>query len=126
MRRHHVVSETLRCVLERCTNVFFSACLPVIRQLLAKLFPIIHGSSVRSRRKYYNYDDSRELQKIGRSHTSHDVRIATSGPSDRTGAESAELKEEDGILVETSYTIKSSRNELDEVSLVSHEGVQRQ
>ncbi|KAJ4295015.1 hypothetical protein N0V90_007023 [Kalmusia sp. IMI 367209] len=76
------------------------------------------------RQKYYNCEDSRELQNIGRSVMSHDVRVATSGSSLTAG--SPDLKEEDGIVVETSYTIKHSHNELDEVSLVSHKELRKQ
>jgi hypothetical protein len=89
-----------------------------VRQLLAKLFPILQGSSARSRKNYYNCEESRELQKIGRSNTSHDVRVATSRSSvdhDLTD------KDDRGIVVETSYTIRRSHNDLDEVSLVSHD-----
>ncbi|KAL5394118.1 hypothetical protein PMIN06_008614 [Paraphaeosphaeria minitans] len=104
--------------IEICTGIMCS-CLPTVRQLLAKLFPIIQGSSARSRHKYYNYDRSEELQKIGRSNTSRDVRIATMASSGDTG--SAEFKDDRGIVVETSYTIKRTQGDLDEVSLVSHD-----
>lgn len=97
---------------------YFSSCLPTVRQLLAKLFPIIQGSSARSRKNYYNYGESKELQNIGRSNTSHDVRIATTVSSGDDG--SAEFKDDRRIVVERSYTIKHTHNDLDEVSLVSH------
>ncbi|KAF2439245.1 hypothetical protein P171DRAFT_370719 [Karstenula rhodostoma CBS 690.94] len=103
--------------IEISTGIMCS-CLPAVRQLLAKLFPIIQGSSAHSRQNYYIYDESKELQKIGRSNTSHDVRIATIASSGDNG--SAEFKDDRGIVVETSYTIKR-HNDVDEVSLVSHE-----
>ncbi|KAJ4355498.1 uncharacterized protein N0V89_003514 [Didymosphaeria variabile] len=105
--------------IEICVGIM-CACLPTVRQLLAKLFPILQGSSSRSRRHYYNCDESKELQQIGRSNTSHDVRIGTSVSPVKHG--STEFNEEDGIVVEKSYTIKRSHNGVDEVSLVSHKG----
>ncbi|KAL1604909.1 hypothetical protein SLS60_004450 [Paraconiothyrium brasiliense] len=96
------------------------ACLPTVRQLLTKLFPILQGSSARSRKNYYNCDESKELQKIGRSNIAHDVRIGTSGSS--VEHDSTEYKEENGIVVEKSYTIRRSHNDVDEVNGVSYEG----
>jgi hypothetical protein len=77
----------------------------------------MQGSTARSRKNYYNCDE-RELQTIGRSKASHNVRIAT---SDSWIDHDPTKKDDGGIVVETSYTIKRSHNDLDEVSLVSHE-----
>ena len=118
MCRHHVVSPDVRLVITRPgINVPSSACLPVIRLLLVKLFPILSGSSARSRNKYYNYGSGNELKNVGpnsqnkRSH--HKSGTAISSP--RSGV----FDIGDGITVKTSYTVQHSHGDTDEASLVS-------
>lgn len=102
-------------------NKIRSACLPTLRLLLVRLFPILGGSTARSRNKYYNYGSGNELGKIsqgrsqGRSHHTHtDVSAARSAVFDKGG---------DGITVKTSYTVQRTTGaDTDEASLVSYEG----
>jgi hypothetical protein len=86
--------------------------------LLVKLFPILGGSSARSRNKYYNYGSGNELGNVGgqsQSKNSHYNGTAISSP--RSGI----FNGGDGITVKTSYTVQRSHGDTDEASLVSHE-----
>jgi hypothetical protein len=101
------------------TNILSSACLPVLRLLLVKLFPILGGSSARSRNKYYNYGSGNELHNVGpnsQSKRSH-CKSGTAVSSPRSGV----FDVGDGITVKTSYTVQRSHGDTDEASLVSHE-----
>lgn len=60
---------------------------------------------------------------MARSRASHNVRVATSTTS-LPGAMSPEPKD-NGIIVESSYTIKHSQTDLDDISLVSHDEAHR-
>ncbi|EUC27931.1 hypothetical protein COCCADRAFT_110459 [Bipolaris zeicola 26-R-13] len=108
--------------VEICVGIM-CACLPTLRLLLVKLFPILGGSSARSR-QYYNYGSGNELRSVGQQKSkSYNVNTAVSSP--RTA--SFDDKVEEGIRVQTSYNVKhsSSRDDTDEASLVSHEAPQR-
>lgn len=86
--------------------------------LLVKLFPILGGSSARSRNKYYNYGSGNELKNVGgasQSKRSHNNDTAISSP--RSGV----FEQGDGITVKTSYMVQHSKSDTDEASLVSHE-----
>jgi hypothetical protein len=102
-------------------NVIISACLPTLRLLLVKLFPVLGGSSARSR-QYYNYGSGNELRNVSQKHKSS-LNTAISSPR----SESIDTKVEDGIRVKTSYHVKHSHSQrdTDEASLVSYEGKQR-
>jgi hypothetical protein len=104
-------------------NLFPSACLPTLRLLLVRLFPVLGGSSARSRQQYYNYGSGNELRNVSQKQKSYNVNTAVSSP--RT--ESFDDKIEDGIRVKTSYMVKHSHSggDTDEASLVSYEGQQR-
>jgi hypothetical protein len=120
-----VLCGKLSC-LEHCfahANLFLSACLPTLRLLLVKLFPILGGSSVRSRQQYYNYGSGNELKNVSQKHKSYNVNTSAAISSPRP--ESFDDKIENGIRVKTSYTIKHSHSDTDEASLVSYEGQQR-
>ncbi|KAF2849815.1 hypothetical protein T440DRAFT_451417 [Plenodomus tracheiphilus IPT5] len=106
--------------IEICVGIM-CACLPTLRLLLVRLFPILGGSSARSRAndKYYKYGSNNELKSVGQSHRSHNVNATVSSVSHAGGPNV--YKEDDGIMVKTSYTIQRSQVETDEMSLVSHE-----
>lgn len=97
------------------------ACLPTLRLLLVKLFPVLGGSSARSR-QYYNYGSGNELRNVSQKQKSS-LNTAISSPR----SESIDTKVEDGIRVKTSYHVKHSHSQgdTDEASLVSYEGKQR-
>ncbi|KAF3007415.1 hypothetical protein E8E13_002762 [Curvularia kusanoi] len=105
--------------VEICVGIMcFSACLPTLRLLLVKLFPILGGSTAQSRAKYYNYGSGNELKNVsqqGHSRKSHHNAATISSP--RSGV----FEQGDGITVKTSYTIQRSLGDTDEASLVSHE-----
>ncbi|KAB2103630.1 hypothetical protein AG0111_0g8352 [Alternaria gaisen] len=109
--------------IEICVGIM-CACLPTLRLLLVKLFPILGGSSVRSRQQYYNYGSGNELKNVSQKHKSYNMNTSAAISSPRT--ESFDDKIEDGIRVKTSYMVKHSHSDTDEASLVSHEGPQRQ
>jgi hypothetical protein len=84
---------------------------------VVKIFPILGGSSARSRNKYYNYGSGNELKNVGASQSKrsqhHDIVVS----SPRSGV----FDVGDGITVKTSYTVQHSKSDTDEASLVSHE-----
>jgi len=84
------------------------------------MFPFIKGSSARSRGYCYNHEQSNELKNIGRRNVSHSATVAASNSS--VVPDSPTFKESDGngIVVETTYAVQRSRDDIDEVSLVSH------
>jgi hypothetical protein len=104
----------------------YSACLPTMRLLLVKLFPVLGGSSVRSRQQYYNYGSGNELKEIGRSgHSgiSKGIRAPKSVLSSSASKSplSPTFPHDTGITVKTSYTVERIQSDTDEASLVSHE-----
>ncbi|KAI4957024.1 hypothetical protein J4E86_005496 [Alternaria arbusti] len=107
--------------IEICVGIM-CACLPTLRLLLVRLFPILGGSSARSR-QYYNYGSNNELRNVSQKHKSYNLNTAISSPR----SESFDTKVEDGIRVKTSYHVKHSHSQgdTDEASLVSYEGKQR-
>lgn len=104
--------------IEICVGIM-CACLPTIRLLLVKLFPVLSGSSARSRNKYYNYGSGNELRNISQGDKARNVNPASSSTVHSPRSETFE--QGDGILVKTSYTVRHGYNETDEASLVSHE-----
>ncbi|KAI8935069.1 hypothetical protein NX059_007664 [Plenodomus lindquistii] len=106
--------------IEICVGIM-CACLPTLRLLLVRLFPVLGGSSARSRAndKYYNYGSGNELKSMGQSQRSRNVNATVSSVSHAGGPNL--YKEDDGIMVKTSYTIQRTQVETDEMSLVSHE-----
>ncbi|KAI4911061.1 hypothetical protein J4E90_007318 [Alternaria incomplexa] len=107
--------------IEICVGIM-CACLPTLRLLLVRLFPILGGSSARSR-QYYNYGSNNELRNVSQKHKSYNLNTAISSPR----SESFDTKVEDGIRVKTSYHVKHSHSQgdTDEASLVSYEGKRR-
>ncbi|KAJ4993990.1 CFEM domain-containing protein [Stagonosporopsis vannaccii] len=102
--------------IEICVGIM-CACLPTLRLLLVKLFPILGGSSARSRTKYYNYGSGNELKNIGgHSHSKRSHHVDTAISSPRSGI----FEQGDGITVKTSYTVQHGQSDTDEASLVSH------
>lgn len=101
-----------------------SACLPTLRLLLVRIFPVLGGSSARSRvnDKYYNYGSGNELGNVNQSNKSRNANTANIASMSRTGG-SDSYKQDDGIMVKTSYTVKRGQVDTDEVSLMSHEEV---
>jgi hypothetical protein len=95
------------------------ACLPTLRLLLVKLFPILGGSSARSGQQYRNYGSGNELGHISKNQRS---RNNASGVHSSRSPGSTTLGKGDGIVVETSYTVKRTNSDTDEASLVSHDG----
>lgn len=108
--------------IEICVGIM-CACLPTLRLLLVRLFPVLGGSSARSRAndKYYNYGSGNELRSVGQSHRSRNVQSTISSVSHT--ARPQVCKQDDVIMVKTSYTIQRTQIETDEMSLVSHESV---
>jgi hypothetical protein len=97
-----------------------SACLPTIRLLLVKLFPVLTGSSARSKQQYYNHEGS-ELRNMGqsqsrKSYKSRDIDTVSLG-SNETG--SPGFGQDQNIVCQTSYTVQHSK--ISQVSLVSHD-----
>lgn len=124
LRRHHVVSSNVIILPLTNANSTYSACLPTIRLLLVKVFPILAGSTNRSRQKYYNYGSGNELKDVtikggSRATRSH---IKSGISSNARSPRSAVFPEhENGITVKTSYTVEHTHSDTDEASLVSHE-----
>ncbi|KAF2633888.1 hypothetical protein BU25DRAFT_465102 [Macroventuria anomochaeta] len=103
--------------IEICVGIM-CACLPTLRLLLVKLFPILGGSSARSKNKYYNYGSGNELKNIGgQSQSKRSHHNGTDISSPRSGV----FEQGDGITIKTSYTVQHSHGDTDEASLVSHE-----
>jgi hypothetical protein len=88
------------------------------------MFPILGGSSVRSRQQYYNYGSGNELKDISRGGNSRATRshIKSGLSSAARSPRSTEFPQDNGITVKTSYTVERSLSDTDEASLVSHEG----
>jgi hypothetical protein len=87
---------------------------------MVKVFPILGGSSIRSRQQYYNYGSGNELKNMDKSAHS---RIVKSGVSSVVRSPmSPHFPIDNGITVKTSYTVERSQSDTDEASLVSHEG----
>ncbi|KAJ4412312.1 hypothetical protein N0V91_000783 [Didymella pomorum] len=109
-------SVSVWSTIEICVGIM-CACLPTLRLLVVKIFPILGGSSARSRNKYYNYGSGNELKNVGASQSKrsqhHDIVVS----SPRSGV----FDVGDGITVKTSYTVQHSKSDTDEASLVSHE-----
>lgn len=92
-----------------------------MRLLLVKLFPVLGGSSVRSRQHYYNYGSGTELKQMSQNKS----RI-TNKSKNGGSPTSAEFSHDNTITVKTSYTVKHSQSkDIDEASLVSHGKVER-
>ncbi|KAH3946568.1 hypothetical protein HBH53_129600 [Parastagonospora nodorum] len=100
------------------------ACLPTLRLLLVKIFPVLAGSTTRSRQQYYNYGSGNELKDISANANSRNPRSRTSksGLSSIARSQtSPPFPHDNGITVKTSYTVERMHSDTDEASLVSHE-----
>ncbi|KAF1944009.1 hypothetical protein EJ02DRAFT_442956 [Clathrospora elynae] len=109
--------------IEICVGIM-CACLPTVRLLLVRIFPMLGGSSTRSRNhdKYYNCGSGNELRNISQGQSRH-INTNISHISRSPGSGSS--KNDDGIMVKTSYTVKRSRADTDELSLVSHDSIDK-
>lgn len=93
-------------------------CLPTLRLLLVKVFPILGGTLARSGQQYQNYGNSNELGNLSRSERSRrngtlqDLSLSRDSTAYGKG---------DGIIIKTSYSVKRSKADTDEASLVSHD-----
>lgn len=116
---HHVVSTSFTLGTIQ-TLTLPSACLPTLRLLLVKLFPILGGSSVRSRQQYHNYGSGTDLKTLSRGTKSRKVNTTVSRSS--FAPTSNDNGDMEGITIKTSYTVQNSRadTDTDEASLVSH------
>ncbi|KAF2032867.1 GPCR, PTH11-type [Setomelanomma holmii] len=94
------------------------ACLPTLRLLLVKLFPILGGSSARSGQQYRNYGSGNELGHISKKsqRSRHDASRHTA--SGLHSGSTTPGKGDGMIVVETSYTVKRSNSD-DERSLIT-------
>jgi hypothetical protein len=101
----------------------YSACLPTLRLLLVKLFPILTNSSVRSRQQYYKYGSNNELKDMPRSgHSRVNKSMNKSGTTSTIRSpQTAVFADDNGITVKTSYTVERTHSDTDESSLVSHD-----
>ncbi|KAL5115252.1 hypothetical protein ACEQ8H_006844 [Pleosporales sp. CAS-2024a] len=101
------------------------ACLPTMRLLLVKIFPVLGGSTARSRNQYYNYGSGTELKNMGASANSRNQRKHMSKTGDSSTSpspNSLQFPPDHGITVKTSYTMERRLNDTDDqASLVSHE-----
>lgn len=101
--------------------MIFSTCLPSIRLLLVKLFPILGGSTARSGMQYQKYGSGNELGNMSKGGRSR----GTTGKSTTVSRGSGAYVKDNGITVETSYTVKRTESDTDEASLVSHEVLEK-
>lgn len=95
-----------------------STCLPTLRLLFVKLFPILSGSLARSGQQYYNYGSGNELGNIKSGERSR--RNGTVQDSSVSRG-STVCGKGDGIIIQQSYSVKRNQSDADEASLVSHE-----
>lgn len=91
-----------------------SACLPSVRLLLVKLFPILGGSSVQSRQQYYNYGSGNELGNLSHSRKSFKANSTVSSPKSKA------FEVGDGVTIKRSFAVQYGNKDVDEASLVSH------
>jgi hypothetical protein len=98
--------------IEICVGIM-CACLPTIRMLLVKLFPVLTGSSYGSRTGYYN-QTSGARSGLGASGR-HESRVASSA---RPARSDSDLESPSGIHFQKSYVVQFSDRENDESSLV--------
>lgn len=111
--------------IEICVGIMCT-CMPTVRMLFVRFFPILAGSTYRSR-KYYQYGSGARLEDLNKSGVRTNVTTPGSAPGKEpsdteTGARGNERREpEQGvIMVQTSFYVQHS--DTDEASLVSHDG----
>lgn len=97
--------------IEICVGIM-CACLPQLRMVLVKLFPVLAGTTQRSKgNHYYQYGSGVRSKTAGtQGRTVGTVSTSTERPNSEQGAESS------GIVFQKSYTVQYS--ESDEISLV--------
>jgi hypothetical protein len=86
-----------------------------MRLLFVKLFPILGGSSNRSQEHYRKHESDNELKTIGSSGKVR--RLGALVESKRWRGSMAPSKD-DEILVKSTYTVKHSQSDADDISLV--------
>jgi hypothetical protein len=91
----------------------FSTCLPTVRLLLVKIFPVLGGSSNRSGQNYRKYGSDNRLNKIGRVGNSGNV-----GLSGTSSHGSKVLPDKHGVVGKTLFTVHRAQSDADEISLV--------
>ncbi|KAH8726472.1 hypothetical protein GQ44DRAFT_163115 [Phaeosphaeriaceae sp. PMI808] len=104
--------------IEICVGIM-CASLPTLRLLLVKLFPVLGGSSARSRANYYNYGSGTELKNVGN-------RSRTTDPGVSNSSRSGVLPTNQNITIKSTYTVEHTRGDTDEASLVSHENMKKE
>ncbi|KAM5354799.1 hypothetical protein ACJ41O_001445 [Fusarium nematophilum] len=97
--------------IEICVGIM-CACLPQLRMVLVKLFPVLAGTTQRSKgNHYYQYGSGVRSKTAGtQGRTVGTVTTSTERPNSEQGIESS------GIVFQKSYTVQYS--ESDEISLV--------
>lgn len=88
------------------------ACLPTIRMVLVKLFPVLAGTTQRSKgNHYYQYGSGVRSKTAGTQQGRTVGTVTTDRPNSEQGAEGS------GIVFQKSYTVQYSDS--DEISLVN-------
>jgi len=95
-----------------------SACLPTLRLILVKLFPIL-GGSARSRHNYHNHGSGNELKELPPSNRSRNTDAATLSTCHSPRLEG--LPHEENITAKKPHTEQHNHSDTDGASLVSHE-----
>jgi hypothetical protein len=90
-----------------------STCLPAVRLLLVKLFPVLSGSSNRSVQHYRKYGSENRLNELGKPGNTYRL-----GRSKMFSRGSKSFPDENSIVVNTSYTVNRTQSHADEISLV--------
>ncbi|KAH8723017.1 hypothetical protein GQ44DRAFT_741359 [Phaeosphaeriaceae sp. PMI808] len=97
-------------------------CLPTLRLLFVKIFPVLGGSSARSTKQYHSYKSDNELDSVSKPDRSRRSAIITSQLRSRSPT-STPREVENGINVRTSVVVKQQSREMDKTSLVSHDEI---
>lgn len=97
-------------------------CLPTLRLLFVKLFPILSGSLARSGQQYQNYGSGNEL---GNMKSGDRSRRTGTVPDSSVSRGSTAYGKGDGIIIKQSYSVNRSNSDADEASLVSHENPEK-
>lgn len=88
------------------------ACMPTLRLILVRLFPVLAGSSHRSKGYQYDHSGSKLGNISGRSGRSHAV-----GEANAEGLRMQPIGNHRGIIIQTTYDVQ--RGDIDEASLIS-------
>ncbi|KAH7120705.1 CFEM domain-containing protein, partial [Dactylonectria macrodidyma] len=88
------------------------ACLPTVRMVLVKLFPVLAGTTQRSKgNHYYQYGSGNRPKTVGTQQGGTVETVTTGRPNSERGAEGS------GIVFQKSYTVQYSDS--DEIGLVN-------